>query len=293
MDPAGGVAERDMENPMVSVIVPTYNGVNDLRDLLDDLLRQTYDNYEILVVDNNSTDGTAEYVRQKMKNAPRIRYFQETGQGKSFAANTGIAEARGGLFAFTDQDCRVPSDWLQSIVDVFQDTGADGVGGVVEIDLQGSPTRLTLLLVRADVLPGAYYRGDTRREVDWLIGDNMCFRRQVFDQVGGFNTAPERYTPTKGYGTEVDLCMRAQRAGLRLMYDPSIRIHHRTPPRRQTLRYTLMTCFWVGAANTVIRRPVNPRAVATLHPLKVIANIFVAAGRLYARVLLALNRESQ
>ena len=279
--------------PFISVIVPTYNGVNDLRDLLDDLLRQTYDNYEILVIDNNSIDGTIEYLQGIIKTARRIRFLQETRQGKPFALNTGIAEASGELFAFTDQDCRVPSDWLQSIVDVFQDTGADGVGGIVEMDLQGSPSRLTLLLARADVLQGAYYRGDVRREVDWLIGDNMCFGRHVFDKVGGFSTVVVEYAPKKGYGGEVEFCARAKRAGFHLIYDPSIHIYHKIPAQRQTLTRALSDAFWIGAGNALIRRPVNPQAAATVHPFKVLSNIFVAAGRLYGRTILALKQRQQ
>ena len=99
--------------------------------------------------------------------------------------------------------------------------------------------------------------------------------------------------PKKGYGFEVDLCARAQRAGFSLVYDPSIVAYHTIPLERQTLSYTFANWFWVGAANALIRRPVNRQAVATLHPLRMVANLVVAAGRLYARVRAALQRDSR
>lgn len=273
------------DNPMVTVAICTYNGLADLREVLDDLLAQTYDNYEILVVDNNSTDGTAEYMHQRTKATPHLRYCQEAQQGKSFALNKSLKEARGELLAFIDQDCRVGTDWLERIVESMQQTGVDGVGGIVRMDLQGRQSWVTRLLLQARVIPGFYYQGDQRREVDWLMGCNMCLRQRVFEEVGGFHTAVVEYGVKKGYGHEVDLCIRARKVGFRLVYDPAICVLHTIPPERQTLAYAISSNFWIAVANSLIKRPVNYQAAANIHPIKVLFNAVSIAGRLYALTL--------
>ena len=271
------------EHPQVTVIVCTYDRLADLREVLDDLLAQTYNDYEILVVDNNSTDGTAEYVQALTKTAPRVRYCLEPRQGKSFALNRAIQEAQGDIMAFTDDDCQMPPGWLEVLVTAYRETQADAVGGPARPRWEGEPSPLTLKLYGLGVFPATFDRGNRRRPVDWLIGCNMSFRQAVFDRVTGFNTEVGPKGRGPGYGEEVDFCARAGEAGCEILYDPDVWIWHKVPRQRQSLSYVLRSAFRAGGANARVHRPVNVRAAWTIHPLKVLVNIWSLAGRLYDR----------
>ena len=201
-----------MKDPTVSVVICTYDGLQDLREVIDDLLNQTYDHYEILVVDNNSTDGTAEYLQAKMKAASRIRYSRETQQGLSHARNRGVEEAAGHIIAYVDDDCRVPPGWIEALVTTYGQTQADAVGGPIRPKWEGRPSRFTRKLYQLRVIPGAYNRGGTRGNADWIPGGNMSFRRAVFDRVESFNAEVGRVGNVKGYGEEVDFCSRVIQA---------------------------------------------------------------------------------
>jgi glycosyltransferase involved in cell wall biosynthesis len=105
-----------MPLPKLSVILPTFDRAGSLKRALDALLRQTAlpGSYEVIVVDNNSTDGTAGVVA--LFDDRRVRLVAEPRQGLSYARNTGLAAARGRIAAFTDDDVEVAPDWVETIV---------------------------------------------------------------------------------------------------------------------------------------------------------------------------------
>ena len=269
---------------MVSVVICTHNRVSDLREVVDDLLEQTYDDYEILVVDNASTDETAEYVQEKMKVAPRIRYSRECQQGLSHARNRGIREAKGDIVAYVDDDCRVPPGWISALVSAYRETQADAVGGPAKPKWENSPSKLTLMLFRLGLIPGTYNRGTVRHETDWIVGCNMSFQRTVFDQIDGFRTDVGRMGHRQLSGEEVDLCTRMVQARLGIIYDPAAWVWHKIGRERQSLSFVLRGAFWNGVSNALIGRSVNREAAWRVHPLSVLVNVFSAAGRLYARI---------
>ncbi|MCY3779173.1 MAG: glycosyltransferase [Chloroflexi bacterium] len=104
--------------PLVSIIIPTYNRVRFLPDAIDSCLSQTYDNLEIIVIDDGSSDGTSDYVRQRYGDA--IRLFVQRNQGPGIARNRGIAEARGEFIHFLDADDQLHSRKIESGLGVFQ-----------------------------------------------------------------------------------------------------------------------------------------------------------------------------
>ena len=119
-----------MRQPTLSIILPTYNRVDRLRRAIAALLRQAGDPaaYEVLVVDNNCSDGTAEFIEGI--GDPRVRLIHETRQGLSHARNAGIAEAHGTIVAFTDDDVEVTPDWVSTIIAALrQHPEVDGIGG--------------------------------------------------------------------------------------------------------------------------------------------------------------------
>ncbi len=224
-----------MASPAASVVLSTYNRCGVLRPALDAVLAQQGASYEVIVVDNNSTDGTRELVQSRAAVHPRLRYVFEPRQGLPHARNAGVLAARAPIVAFTDDDVRVPVDWVRKILETFDaHPGVDMVGGrVVPI----WPAELPSWLSRRQLGPFALgERGDAPMRVHagnaapCLVGANFAFRREVFDRVGLFDPAF-----TKSQDREIQL--RLWRAGGQGLYSPDLAIEAEIPLDRLTKAY--------------------------------------------------------
>jgi glycosyltransferase involved in cell wall biosynthesis len=227
----------------VSVIICTYNRVESLRRTLESLEQQNTDGFEHewIVVDNNSTDQTPQFLAEYAKSQPRLRVLHETRQGKSHALNRGITAVRGDIVAFTDDDIRLPPDWLQRIVELYDARGAAGVGGrVVLDDDQALPVWLHRQLV---VYLGLHDEGEGIMEVHppgTLIGANMSVRKDVLDAVGGFDTAlgPQGRNYASPNNEDVEFCHRVARLGVGpLIYSSDVVAYHEMMPEKLTRAY--------------------------------------------------------
>jgi glycosyltransferase involved in cell wall biosynthesis len=212
----------------VSVVLCTYNRAERLLPSLDALLAQTGDvEYEILVVDNNSTDDTAAVVKAvAARSGERVRYIFEERQGLSHARNRGLALARAPIIAFSDDDVRVASDWVVRLARAFEACpDVDYVGGrVLPRWLRPPPRWLTTAhwspLALQDYGPQPVV--NSRDHAICLVGANLAFRRRVFDRVGTFTPALGRMKDGIGSTEDHDMQLRIWRAGMRGLYEPGI-----------------------------------------------------------------------
>lgn len=226
-----------------TVIICTYNRRQNLPDCFDALESQVTDpatSWEVLLVDNNCTDDTANYVLEYATNSPlNVRYVFESAQGLSHARNRGIQDARGEHLIFIDDDIRVSQDWLRSILYTFSKTGCDAVGGRIEI----RPPRPLPAWITTDMYGflghqdfGEHsYRLDGRRE--FPFGGNMAFKRHVFDHVGTFDTEMGRKGAGRNRdelfkGEETDFFRRLSDTGAEIYYQPSARVYHKVEPHQ-------------------------------------------------------------
>jgi len=172
----------------ISVVVCTHRNPALLAKTLDSLGRQRLpqESFEVIVVDNNSKDNTEEVVARY----PTVRYILEERLGLSYARNTGVEEARGDIIAFTDDDAEASPEWLQALLKIYDSVeDAWAVGGKV-LPIWDSQ--------KPDWLTNEYYRslslvewGEDARALCWperIIGTNCSFRRQVFTDIGLFDT---------------------------------------------------------------------------------------------------------
>jgi GT2 family glycosyltransferase len=198
--------------------------------------------WEVIVVDNNSTDDTRAVVQWFVsRGTVPIRYVFEPRQGLSFARNAGIARAAAPLVAFTDDDVRAAPDWVAQIKRCFDAHPAAGfIGGKVLPRWQGSvPEWLTpdhwspLALVDYGNAPVVV---DSRRP-SCLVGANVAFRREVFDRVGGFEPSVQRVMDGIGSAEDYDLQMRVWRAGGHGVYAPDLLVTADIQPERTTKAY--------------------------------------------------------
>jgi len=223
------------ETPRVSVIVCTYNGGKTLDQCLRSLQQLNYPDYEIIVVDDGSTDNT----REILERSPAVRSIHQTNHGLSHARNTGLNAATGELVAYTDSDCYADPEWLTHLVDQLQRTNAAAVGGPnfspedgwLAACVAASPGQPTHIL-------------ETDQEAEHIPGCNMAFRRQALLGIGGFD-----YQYRKA-GDDVDVCWRLQHAGMWITFAPGAFVWHH---RRQTPRAFLQQQAGYGEAEALLR----------------------------------------
>jgi glycosyltransferase involved in cell wall biosynthesis len=231
----------------VSVVIATYNRARLLPGILGVLASQEAHpplQWEIVVVDNNSSDSTRDVVASFSRTTTiPVRYAFEARQGLSSARNRGVQEARGAILAFTDDDVLPAPDWIVQVVAAIDRWGAHGVGGRILPRWEASPpswiTGNWRLLRRLSIMDFDQSRllalPLQRNPQVW--GANMAFRREVFDRVGGFDPRLGLIGPKLFRSEESDLIDRALRLGLRIAYDPALTVYHRIGSDRMQKSY--------------------------------------------------------
>lgn len=234
-----------------SIVIATYNRAVDLRDTLNSLagLRPDGD-WEVVVVDNNSTDGTRQVVESAAAGFPvPLRYLFEAEQGRSPALNAGIRLAQGDIIATTDDDVRVEPDWLDQAGAAFERLDCDYVGGRV-LPIWGGPRPAWLpdrggkhwaVIALLDYGPDPIEFG-----ARVPLGVNMAFRRSAFERAGLLDPQTGRKAGTL-LGQEVrEWCIRARAAGVRGFYVPSMVVRHIIPASRLNKAYFRRWFYWRG-----------------------------------------------
>ncbi len=223
----------------ISVVISTYNRSRDLALTLAAVLDQDGEvPYEVVVVDNNSTDDTAVVVERARNGRVPVRYVFESRQGVSNGRNAGIRAARAEILAFTDDDVCPARDWVASIARAFErHPGIGCIGGKV---LPRWPEHVPAWFTWQQIAPLALSdRGDREIVVDashaapCLIGANFACRRSGFEKAGLFS--PD-YLRTE----DREIQLRFWRAGVRGLYVPSVVVWVDVPPERLTKEYYRM-----------------------------------------------------
>ncbi|MGC1677138.1 MAG: glycosyltransferase [Candidatus Binataceae bacterium] len=198
--------------PMVSVVVCAFNAERTMRRCLESLTRLAYPNYEVVIVDDGSSDRTA----QISKDFPQFRLIRQPNKGLGIARNLGAHAARGEIVAYTDSDCVADPHWLSLMVRTMHEGGFDGCGGPNYAPHEDG--RVEACVAASPGAPCHVLVGDNTAE--HLAGCNMIFTRAALDRVGGFDP---RFTTA---GDDVDICWRMLDRGLRLGYSPAAFVWH-------------------------------------------------------------------
>lgn len=249
-----------------TVLIATYNRAALLDETLTFLARMHVSptlQWDVIVVDNNSSDDTRRVVERHIPNFPvRLGYLFEPAQGRSSALNAGIRKAEGRVLAFTDDDVRIADGWLDaaSAPLVGPDSSLAYTGGPVRpiwgatppgwLDLQRGDLWGTIAIQNHGSEPFIYEEG---RKVP--LGANMAVRRDVFDRVGGFRPDLGRTGGRLLLGQEVpELLLRVRAAGLRGMYVPAMQVAHHIPASRLTRQYFRSWWFGKGVSRAALER---------------------------------------
>jgi GT2 family glycosyltransferase len=193
-----------MEQVRVSVVVPTRNRPDQIGPCVQGILANAQTSMEVIVVDQSDGDAT-ESALAGLIGDPRLKYLPTATRGAANARNVGIAASRGELIAFTDDDCRVPADWIARMVEVFaQDPEAGVVFG--RVDVPAGALEDGFLAAFAPVRRA--YQGEfPRGKEPWGISANMAVRRKVLEDVGTFDPLLGPGSKFKA-GEDVDFAIR-------------------------------------------------------------------------------------
>ena len=200
-------------NALVSVVIPVYNGERFLREAVDSVLRQKYSPVEIIIIDDGSTDGTANVTRSLPE---PVRYLRQSNQGPAAARNRGIEHAQGSLLAFADADDLWPADKLELQLPFFMNDPA--------VDIVMGRIQQVLLSETADGQTQSTEFAEPTFSVN--LG-SAIIRKSVFDRVGLFDE-------TMRYSEDVDWFMRAREAGAAIKTIDAVTLLYRQHEQNMT-----------------------------------------------------------
>ncbi len=208
------------QRPFISIIIAIFNAQQTLAKCLSSIEKLDYPNFEIIAVDDGSTDSSAEICQT----FPSVRFISQDNSGPSAARNRGVSLAKGNIIAFTDADCIVDPDWLNELVNGFHSDQVAGVGGN-----QLSPadeSAFGRLVQDGFHLLGfatSYAQTPTRTTaVSHNPSCNASYQKQIFDEHGGFD---ESLWP----GEDLDLDTRLLNSGKILVRQPRAIVRHYRP----------------------------------------------------------------
>jgi glucosyl-dolichyl phosphate glucuronosyltransferase len=283
----------------ISVIICTYNRAETIKDLLNCLLIQEFnETFEVIVVDNNSRDNTKEVVKSfEVKFNGKLRYFFQPEQGKTFALNLGIKESKGEIIVFIDDDCLVQKDHLLNIYKTLHENGPDiGVVGGKILPLWGKVAKPAWIIdLKSGWWSNTFFKGPVgifdcgdkpfiidhvrraHRNVTFY-GANTSIRKKLLEQYGYFNN--ERIV-----GEDTEMCLRLFRAGIKGLYAPGIIVQHKVEAEKITPEYFYHWYYLRGKLLEVH----NKYQGKFYHPLGVSWGFWVETAVLWVKSLFAVS----
>ena len=221
--------------PKVSVIVCAYNADRTIDSCLASLKELNYPNYEVIVVNDGSSDRTLEIA----ESYDYIKLISQENKGLSVARNVGLAAATGDIIAYTDSDCVADPDWLTYMVAKFLSSGLSAVGGP-----NFPPPEDSLVPSCVAVSPGGPTHVLLSDEVaEHIPGCNMAFRREALEEIGGFDPL------FRNAGDDIDVCWRLQDKGYTIGFSPAAVVWHY---RRNTVKDYLKQQRGYGKAEALV-----------------------------------------
>ncbi|NPA68473.1 MAG: glycosyltransferase [Chlorobi bacterium] len=246
-----------MNKIKVSIIVCTYNRDDVIGDCLESLQNQTAgkDDFEVLIINNNSTDGTEKICSDFLnkQNNTNFKYFTEKKQGLSFARNRGIRESGGNIISFIDDDAVACKEYADEVINFFSEyKHADALGGKILPEYEtGRPAWMSVFL---EPIMSVIDLGDKVKEFPknkFPVGANMIIKKEVFEKTGVFNENLGRTGKNMLGGEEKDLFYRIKNAGGKIYYSPKPWVFHQIPDSRLTKQFVKKQALGIGYSEKI------------------------------------------
>lgn len=239
---------------MLSVILCTYNRERYIYNVLQSIAAGGFGDYEIVLVNNNSTDGTESECQRFAKDHPEVamRYCVEKQQGLSYARNRGIMESQGEVLVYVDDDAVVNREYLQTYADFFnRNKEAVAAGGPITPRYDGCEEPSWMSHYTRQLVTGELNLGTREREFPkgaFPGGGNAAYRKSVFDEVGLFNVELGRKGNSLIGAEEKDLFDKMTSRGMKFYYLPNAILYHLIPPKKLTQDYFDRLTYGIGVS---------------------------------------------
>lgn len=258
-----------MNTPILTAIICTRNRAQLLESALQSLLRQTRPrvDYEIMVVDNGSTDQTAEVC--KLLAGDSVRYVFEPVPGLSRARNTGWRQSLSRYVAYLDDDAVADECWIDALICAYesQNPVPAAVGGPVRLKWEVPEPEWMNHALR---LPLGFldWGGQQRRltPAEFLIGANCSYCKEFLEQTGGFNEHLGRIKNCLLSGEETQIQRKIEQAGGYLFYVPEASVQHFVPAARTQPRWFYQRFFWGGVSDVLLSCTVQATSASIKQP---------------------------
>ncbi len=257
--------------PLISLIIATYNRKDELEGLLSCLTKQTLptESYEIIVIDDGSTDSTPNFLKEMVNSGKRnLTFCCQINSGPGAARNRGMDMARARIFPITDTDCRPFPDWLKQLIQPFNDEKIGVVGGAE--DGHGSDSQLMhaihFCMTCSITTGGIRGKKGVKLARYYPRTFNMAISRKAFLETGGFKPLY--------HGEDIELSFRIKKAGFTVSYNPDAKVFHK---RRCSMPQFLCQVFKMGEARVNLAC-MHPQMLEILHiipSLCIILSVFL------------------
>lgn len=250
----------------ISAVICTHNRARYLREAIQSLAVQSLakTQYEILIVDNASTDNTQQVVHE-FSGMQNLKFIYEPVIGLSHARNTGWRNAAGTYVAYLDDDARAHPVWLEKIIEVFETVSPKPgcVGGKIEPIWEAPKPRWLddRALGQLSILDWGD-KAEIIRGEKWLAGANVAYPRILLEEIGGFNIKLGRIG-SKLLSMEENMArIEIEKKGYRCLYHPEIRVAHHILPERLTQTWFMKRAYWSGVGSALIQINQKPPTIA-------------------------------
>lgn len=251
------------KSPRFSVIVPVYNRIDEVRDLLDSLSRQSLKNFEVIIVEDGSTAPCLDAVREA--EGVDVKYYFKENEGRSIARNYGLERANGEYFIFFDSDCVIPPDYFAVLTRELDANPTDCFGGPDSAHESFTTTQKAINFAMTSFLTTGGIRGGKVSLEKFVPRTfNMGYSRKVYERVGGFREM---------FSEDIDMSTRIRNAGFSIALIRPAFVYHK---RRVDFRKFLRQVYVFGMSRITLKQ-LYPGSLKAVHALPAIAVIIGVA----------------
>lgn len=251
--------------PFFSVIVPVYNRRDEITDLLESLAAQTSDDFEVVVVEDGSTQPSADICESYRARGLDVAYYYKDNEGRSIARNHGMERARGRYFVFFDSDCVIPPNYFETLAAALRRDPVDCFGGPDAAHDSFTDTQKAINIAMTSFLTTGGIRGGKVSLEKFVPRTfNMGFAKSVYDNVGGFREM---------FSEDIDMSTRIRQAGYRIALVRDAFVYHK---RRVDMKKFFRQVYVFGMSRISLKL-LYPGSMKLVHALPAMAVVLGAA----------------
>ena len=252
--------------PFFSIIIHIYNRPDEVDELLESLSKQTYQDFEVLLIEDGSS-VKCDLVAQKYSHSLNIRYYYKENSGRSETRNYGMEKAKGDYFVFFDSDCVIPPFYFDKIKKNLTENYTDSYGGPDKADKSFSNLQKAISFSMTSFLTTGGIRGSKGAKMEKFVPRtfNMGFSKEVYETVGGFKDM---------FGEDIDLSLRIRNKGYTCQLISDVFVYHKRRVDLQSF-YRQVHVFGMARISLYLLHPSSMKLVHTLPALFTVASLLM------------------